>query len=86
MKSYRSKQFQKLYDQLPISIQEQAQAAYKLFRTNPFHPSLHFKQIRSDAPVYSVRVGRSYRAIGIWKGDVIVWTWIGTHADYDKYY
>ena len=86
MKSRRSKQFRKLYDELPIPIQEQALAAYRLFRANPFHPSLHFKQIRQDAPVYSTRVGIGYRAVGIWKGDTIVWTWIGSHADYDKLY
>ncbi len=86
MKSYRSKQFRKLFSQLPVSVQEQARAAYQLFRTNPYHPSLHFKQIRPDASVYSVRIGRGYRAIGIWKDDTIVWYWIGSHADYDKLY
>ncbi len=86
MKSYRNKQFHKLYAQLPTSVQEQAKTAYQLFKANPYHPSLHFKQIRADAPVYSVRISRSHRAVGIWKGDTIVWFWIGSHADYDKLY
>jgi hypothetical protein len=86
VKSYRSKQFRKLYAQLPTSVQEQDRAAYQLFSTNPYHPSLHFKPIRPDAPVYSVRIGRGYRAIGILKNDTIVWYWIGSHADYDKLY
>lgn len=84
MKSYRSRQFHKLYAQLPASIQEQAKAAYQIFKVNPYHPSLHFKQIRPNAPVYSVRVGKGYRAVGVRKGDSILWYWIGSHVDYDK--
>ena len=86
MKSFRNKQFHQMYARLPTSVQKQADAAYQPFRTNPYHPSLHFKQIRSDAPVYSARVGIGYRALGVWKGDTIVWYWIGSHADYDKQY
>ena len=61
-----------MYAKLPKSVQKQADAAYRHFRTNPYHPSLHFKQIHSDAPVYSTRVGIGYRALGVWKGDTIV--------------
>jgi hypothetical protein len=35
-------------------------------------------------PVYSVRVGLDYRAVGLLQGDTITWFWIGTHDDYDK--
>jgi hypothetical protein len=34
-------------------------------------------------PVYSVRVGLGYRAVGTLDGDVMIWFWIGSHADYD---
>jgi len=84
MKSFRSEQFRKLYARLPASVQEQARTAYQLFRKNPYHPSLHFKQIRQDAPIYSARVGKGYRAVGKRENDTIVWYWIGSHADYDK--
>jgi len=84
MKSFRSEQFRKMYARLPASIQEQARTAYQLFRKNPYHPSLHFKQIRQDAPIYSARVGKGYRAVGKRENDTIVWYWIGSHADYDK--
>jgi hypothetical protein len=40
-----------------------------------------FKQI---GKLWSVRVGKQYRALGLDKKDAIVWFWIGTHADYDK--
>jgi hypothetical protein len=34
--------------------------------------------------VYSVRVGLGWRALGVREGDVMVWFWIGSHADYDR--
>lgn len=35
-------------------------------------------------PIYSVRVDLEYRAVGVMDGEVIVWFWIGSHADYDE--
>ena len=83
MKSKRTKRFHKLFDQLPLPIQEQAREAYELFKQNPYHPSLHFKRIDPQEPIYSVRISRSYRAVGLMEGDNITWYWIGSHADYD---
>jgi hypothetical protein len=34
--------------------------------------------------VWSVRVIQSYRVLGRRKGGMIVWFWIGSHADYDE--
>jgi hypothetical protein len=83
VKSKRTKQFHKLFAQLPVHIQEQAREAYELFKQNPYHPSLHFKRIDPQEPIYSVRISRSYRAVGLVEGDNITWYWIGSHADYD---
>ena len=54
---------------------------YELFRQDPFHPSLHLKQV---AVVCTVRVGRSYRAIGYREGGIFRWGWIGSHESYNK--
>jgi hypothetical protein len=54
---------------------------FRLLKTNPKHPSLHFKQI---GKLWSVRVGAHYRALGLDKPGEVVWFWIGSHADYDK--
>ena len=54
------------------------------FREDPFHPSLQFKRLGTARPVWSVRISIDYRALGARDGDVIVWFWIGSHADYDK--
>ena len=86
MRSMRTKQFKKLFAQLPAEVQEQAREAYQLFRDDPYHPRLHFKRISQQRPIYSARVGYSYRAIGRLEGDTIRWEWIGSHEDYNKLY
>jgi hypothetical protein len=46
--------------------------------------SLKFKRVHPTLPLYSVRIGRGYRALGIRDADKIVWYWIGSHAEYDR--
>jgi len=84
LKSRRTKRFRDALEALPAATRRQARDAYRLFASNPHHPSLRFKQVHPTQPVFSVRIGRSYRALGVQSGDAIVWFWIGTHAEYDK--
>ena len=84
MISHTSERFRKAFKALPKSIQRQAKDAYKLFSRDPYYPSLRFKQIHSQKPIYSVRVGLGYRAVGLRNGDEIIWYWVGSHAEYDK--
>lgn len=84
MISHTTARFRKAYRQLPSHIRKQAKNAYKLFQQNPRHPSLHFKQVHSTRPIYSVRASLDYRAVSVRDGDTLVWFWIGSHADYDK--
>jgi hypothetical protein len=84
MKSKRTKRFRALFAELPESVQRQANDAYRLFQANPSHPSLSFKQISPNGPVYSVRMGLHYRALAIRNPDHLLWFWIGSHAEYDK--
>ena len=85
MKSKRSKKFRDLLKNLPEDARRQAYVAYRLFRHDPYHSSLQFKRISQRKALYSVRIGISYRALGLREeDDVIVWFWIGSHADYDK--
>lgn len=73
MKSKTSKRFRAAVKTLPESIQKQARESYRLFRQIP------------PERIYSVRVGLHYRALGRWIGGEIVWFWIGSHAEYDKF-
>jgi hypothetical protein len=82
--SHTTRQFRALFSALPAWVQRQARDAYRLFRQNPAHPGLRFKQVHADPPIYSVRVGISYRAVGVRDADTVIWYWIGSHADYDR--
>ena len=68
---------------LPDSVRQQASRAYILWRADPYHPSLQFKRVSTQQPIYSARVGLGYRAPALWEGDTITWFWIGSHAEYD---
>jgi hypothetical protein len=50
---------------------------------NPSHPSLHFKRIHGQEPIYAVRVSRGWRALGLRENDAITWFWIASHAEYE---
>lgn len=84
MKSRANQRFWSLFRDLPGDIQERARETYRTFNENPRHPSLHFKKVDPEKPIYSVRVTRDYRAMGVMNGDTITWFWIGNHADYDR--
>jgi hypothetical protein len=84
MISHTSAAFRKAFEGLPAQVQQQARNAYRFFQQNPYHKSLHFKQVHPTLPVYSARVGRDYRVLGVLENNVIVWFWIGPHSEYDK--
>jgi hypothetical protein len=84
MRSHRTERFRRAFADLPENVQSQAERAYRLFQQNPHHPSLHWRQVHPSQPIYSVRIGLDYRALGVREGEVMVWFWIGSHEDYDK--
>lgn len=85
MTSKTNKTFWKHYWTMPSDIRKRARQAFKLWRDNPAHPSLLFKRVKENQPLYSVRTGLGYRALGLLKADTITWLWIGNHDDYDRY-
>lgn len=78
---YTTPRFWKCYDVLPENIQKTADRCYELLKTDPSHPSLHFKKVDK---YWSVRAGQNYRALGVEIEKGILWFWIGTHGEYDK--
>ena len=84
MKSRATPRFWSAYRELPLDVRQVVRKAYTLFRDNPAHPSLNFKRVHTQEPVYSVRVTRTYRAVGLLEQEEITWFWIGNHADYDR--
>ena len=81
MKHFATRRFWQHYNRLPAEIRDLADKNYALLKANPQHPSLHFKRI---GKLWSVRIGLHYRALGLDKGESIVWFWIGPHREYEK--
>jgi hypothetical protein len=83
VKSRVTEDFIALFAKLPAEVRARARKNYRLWRQDPSHPSLHFKRVHSKDPVYSIRVGRRWCALGLVEEDTISWLWIGSHAEYD---
>lgn len=87
----RSASFRDLFAELPDAIQELAYQRFKLFEQDPRHPSLQWHRLKDNDKgehkngSISVRVNKQYRAIYVEIGDVNLWYWIGTHAEYDRF-
>lgn len=73
--------FWELFNKLPIEIQSIAKKNFDLLKSNPQHPSLHFKKVKE---LWSIRIGLKYRALGVQKDENVIWFWIGNHNEYDK--
>ena len=84
MTSRTTEGFWKRYEALPEAVRRQARAAYRRFQQDPHHPGLQFKQVHESKPIYSIRISRDYRAVGVKEDAQIVWFWIGSHSDYDS--
>ena len=84
MISHTTENFRKCLRHLPAEIRRQARLAYLKWKHDPTHPSLHFKKVHDTLPVYSVRIGIGWRALGVKQDDTMIWYWIGSHAEYDK--
>ena len=84
IESRTTRQFWRLFKNLPADVQEDAKRAYRVFRDNPAHPGLHFKKLEGEDNIYSARIGLEYRALAVLRGNRAVWYWIGGHAEYDR--
>ncbi|MGH9891854.1 MAG: hypothetical protein ACREA0_07715 [bacterium] len=66
---------------MPEPVRLLADKQFQLLKTDPRHPSLHFKRV---GRFRSVRVGAHHRALAVDAPDSALWFWIGTHAQYDR--
>jgi hypothetical protein len=81
LKHFAAPSFWNCYQTLPKSVRELADKNYELLKSNPSHPSLHFKKV---GKCRAVRVGLQYRALAVETGNDLLWFWIGPHSEYDK--
>ena len=84
MRSRTTAQFRKLFVALPEQAQEQARTAYVQFKEDPNYPSLRFKKVHPELPIYAARISKNYRAVGQLDEDIMIWFWIGSHPEYDR--
>jgi len=81
VKHLASRRFWSCYQALPAEVRTLADANYELLKSNPSHPSLHFKKV---GQFWSARVGLHYRALAVEADEDLLWFWIGHHAEYDR--
>ena len=84
MISQVTEDFWHYFSRLPETVKAQARKSYRLWKENPSHPGLHFKRIHAQESLYSVRISKGWRALGLVNDDVMTWFWVGTHGDYEK--
>lgn len=72
MTSRNSDRFGKCYRELPEQTKKEAKKAYREFKKNPYHPGLHFKRIHSTRPIFSLRITKDYRAVGIQQNNQVI--------------
>ncbi|MDE0313451.1 MAG: hypothetical protein OXM61_00995 [Candidatus Poribacteria bacterium] len=84
MNSYLTEDFITYFRRLPEDVKEKARKNYRLWRQDSNHPSLQFKRVHTREPIYSVRIGIDWRALGLREDSGIYWFWIGPHAEYEK--
>jgi hypothetical protein len=82
--SYLTDDFLACFKQLPDTVKGQARKCYRLWKKDPYYPSLCFKKVHGKEAVYSVRIGRGWRALALMEGVSVTWFWIGSHEDYNK--
>jgi len=82
LKHYASPQFWACYHRLPENVRAVADRNFQILKLNSKHPSLHFKKV---GRFWSARVGIAHRALAVETQDGVLWFWIGSHADYDKF-
>lgn len=84
MQSKATPRFWKCYRELPQEIKRLARKNYRIWKNDPYHPSLHFQKMNDSDHIYSVRIGLNWRALGLLKGDTVYWAWIGSHEEYNQ--
>jgi hypothetical protein len=82
--SQTTEKFRQLLQAAPPVIQAKVQGVYRLWAENPAHPSLRFKKVHDQHPIYSVRIDLNWRAVGMLRGGTMIWFWVGPHSEYEK--
>jgi proteic killer suppression protein len=77
-----TEEFERRFKELPLALQKKAEKQEKLFRQNPFHPSLHTEKLEPKRrQVWSFHIDRRYRIIfRFMEGSRVVFLTVGPHG------
>ena len=83
---HTNKAFIKQFKALPKEIQVKAVKTEKLFRANPFHPSLRLHKLKGNLQhLWSLSINRKYRIMfEALEDGVILFVSIGLHSIYEE--
>ena len=85
MKSLTLPSFWEGYQALDERTRRKTRKTYLMWSQNPIHPSLRFKCVNQEEDLWSVRITRAYRALGIMDANTVTWFWIGNHDHYERF-
>jgi len=84
IKIYLHPQFKKSYKKLPLTIKKKAEIKEKIFRENPFHPSLKTHKLKGKLKdIWSFSIDNKYRIIFIFDNSDVIFLDIGGHEVYE---
>ncbi|MFQ5559708.1 MAG: hypothetical protein ACE5FU_03860 [Nitrospinota bacterium] len=84
MISHTNSSFWKAYEKLSPLMKAKAREVYLLGEKNSGHNSLQFRQVHPEKPVYSVRIEKNHRVLGIRNGEYMIWFWIGSNDQFNE--
>lgn len=84
MNSHTTKSFRDALKRLSPELRKQAREAYRQFQDDPFSPGLNVEEVNAAKHIWSARITRGIRALGIRDRGDITWYWIGSHREYEK--
>lgn len=77
---FYTEEFERCYGKFPAATQKKAERREKLFRANPFHPSLHTEKLHPrNREVWSFRIDENYRLFRFKNGNTVYFLTAGPH-------
>jgi hypothetical protein len=73
--------FWRCHAELPEEVKALVDKNFELLKSDPKHPSLHFKPV---GRYWSARVGKGWRAVALPSAAGFDWFWIGSHDEYSR--
>jgi hypothetical protein len=82
LRHFAAPEFWHHYRQLPAEVRRLADQKFELLKGDPHHSSIRLKKV---GQFWAARIGLHCRALAKERTDGLVWFWIGTHEEYNKF-